>query len=118
MLRYVVCLIVPIAVAACAPPPEVGNETGEQPAPDEFAQPDNGSGDEAISAPKECDAQAGASFIGQKYSADLDDGLRAATGAKGLRVTHMNSPVTMDYNPTRLTVAYDDDGLIVSMSCG
>ena len=78
-------------------------------------------GEPAAGAPPEttgCDAEAGTAFIGEAYSASLDQRLLQETGARQLRVTHKDDPVTMDYRPDRLTVAYDDNTVIVSLSCG
>jgi len=41
----------------------------------------------------------------------------AATGATILRWVPPRTAVTMDFNPSRLTVSYDDDYVITKVSC-
>lgn len=97
--RLITLVTLPVLAAACVPAEE---EPETSPPPAEAS----------------CDADAGAAFIGEAYTAYLDQRLLQETGARILRVTHKDAPVTMDYRPDRLTVAYDDNTVIVSLSCG
>lgn len=65
-----------------------------------------------------CDAAAGQGFVGERASPALGRRLLAATRAAELRWAPPRSALTMDYNPARLTVEYDDDMVITRIACG
>jgi hypothetical protein len=52
-----------------------------------------------------------------KASGEVGSEMLAATGAKILRWVPPRTAVTMDFNPSRLTVSYDDDYVIGTVSC-
>lgn len=86
-----------LAVAACAPTPNM------DPAPP--ASPDE---------PDQCRASQYQSWVGRNRSE-----LPAAPAGEVWRVTCSTCPVTMDYNPRRLNIVYDDaSGVIRSVRCG
>jgi hypothetical protein len=64
-----------------------------------------------------CQREAGQRFVGRKASAELGREMLAATGAKILRWVPPRTAVTMDFSPNRLTVGYDDDYVITTVSC-
>jgi hypothetical protein len=59
----------------------------------------------------------GQRFVGMKASGEVGSEMLAATGAKILRWVPPRTAVTMDFNPSRLTVSYDDDYVIRTVSC-
>ena len=64
-----------------------------------------------------CQREAGQRFVGMKASGEVGSEMLAATGAKILRWVPPRTAVTMDFNPSRLTVSYDDDYVIRTVSC-
>jgi hypothetical protein len=64
-----------------------------------------------------CQREAGQRFVGRKASGALGQAMLAATGAKILRWVPPRTAVTMDFNPSRLTVSYGDDLVITRVSC-
>jgi peptidase inhibitor I78 family protein len=64
-----------------------------------------------------CQREPGQSFVGRKASGDLGREMLAATGATILRWVPPRTAVTMDFNPSRLTVSYDDGYVITTVSC-
>jgi len=64
-----------------------------------------------------CQREPGQRFVGAKATGDLGREMLAATGAKILRWVPPRTAVTMDFNPSRLTVSYDDDYVITRVSC-
>ena len=64
-----------------------------------------------------CQREPGQRFVGQKESGEVGRAMLAATGAKILRWVPPRTAVTMDFNPSRLTVSYDDDYVITRVSC-
>lgn len=64
-----------------------------------------------------CRAEPGQRFIGTRATAAVGAQLLAATGAKILRWVPPRTAVTMDFNPSRLTVSYDDAMIITQVSC-
>lgn len=66
----------------------------------------------------ECDAAPAQYAIGKKTSTALAQELLAKTGASILRWIPPRTAVTMDYNPVRLNIGYDDAMVIDRISCG
>ena len=64
-----------------------------------------------------CRREAGQRFLGMKATAELGQQMLAATGATVLRWVPPRTAITMDFNPGRLTVSYDDDFIITKVSC-
>ena len=64
-----------------------------------------------------CQREPGQRFVGQKVSGELGEAMLAATGAKILRWVPPRTAVTMDFNPSRLTVSYGEDLVITRVSC-
>ena len=64
-----------------------------------------------------CRAEPGQRFIGSRATAEVGRELMAATGARVLRWVPPRTAVTMDFSPDRLTVSYDDDMVIATVSC-
>lgn len=64
-----------------------------------------------------CQREPGQRFVGQKATGELGHAMLAATGATVLRWVPPRTAVTMDFNPSRLTVSYDDDLIIKTVSC-
>ena len=59
-----------------------------------------------------------AQFIGQPASQDLGARMLAASGAKIIRWVPKGGAVTMDFNPSRLTVQLDGSTRGESANCG
>jgi hypothetical protein len=57
-------------------------------------------------------------FVGQAASEDVGTQMLAVSGAKTLRWGPPGAAMTMDFRPDRLTVAYDENMLILSARCG
>lgn len=64
-----------------------------------------------------CQAEPGQRFIGTRASAAVGSEMLAATGAKLLRWVPPRTAVTMEFNPNRLTVSYNDAMVITTVSC-
>jgi hypothetical protein len=64
-----------------------------------------------------CVAEPGQRFVGTRATAEVGAQLLAATGAKLLRWVPPRTAVTMDFNPSRLTVSYDDNSIITTVAC-
>ncbi|MGV7122638.1 I78 family peptidase inhibitor [Sphingopyxis sp. 550A] len=65
-----------------------------------------------------CNADAGASFVGQTATPDLGGAIVKATGARTLRWGPPRSAMTMDYRQDRVNVMYDDAYKITQVTCG
>lgn len=100
-MRLLASATLPMALVACA---------ATAPAPDPAEPP-------VRELEGLCDRQAGERFIGQKATAEVGAQLLEATGARSLRWVPPRTAVTMDYRPDRLTVSYDDNMVITSVSC-
>lgn len=64
-----------------------------------------------------CQREPGQRFVGLKATGAIGREMLAATGATILRWVPPRTAVTMDYSPSRLTVSYDDDYIIRTVSC-
>ena len=64
-----------------------------------------------------CRAEPGQRFVGTRATGEVGRQLLTATGATILRWVPPRTAVTMDFNPSRLTVSYDDDMVITQVSC-
>lgn len=64
-----------------------------------------------------CQREPGQRFLGMKATAELGREILTATGATILRWVPPRTAVTMDFNPSRLTVSYDDAMVITKVSC-
>ena len=58
------------------------------------------------------------SFKGRVANAELGAQLMAASRARNLRWVPFGAMITMDYNPTRLTVRLDQQNRVESATCG
>jgi Peptidase inhibitor I78 family len=65
-----------------------------------------------------CDGSVLSRYIGKPSTAQMHDEMMRASGAKTLRVAGPGMAVTMDYSPNRLTIFYNERGLIETASCG
>jgi hypothetical protein len=65
-----------------------------------------------------CQAEGVQSLIGQTVNEALGTRLLRDSGATTLRWAPPRSMLTMDFRPDRLTVAYDDDYRVTTISCG
>ena len=65
-----------------------------------------------------CDAKAAEQYVGQVLDEALGERVKAATGARGVRVIRPGMAVTMDYRAGRLNIEIDDDDRIVRIHCG
>lgn len=93
-------LIAPFILSACA-----GSQASVE-------NPATASGNEM------CDGEALKQFVGQTVSPELGMAALSASGARTLRWAPPRSAVTMDYRPDRITIGYDDDQKITTISCG
>ncbi|HSG34581.1 MAG TPA: I78 family peptidase inhibitor [Sphingomonadaceae bacterium] len=65
----------------------------------------------------ECVAEPGQAFIGKEANSETGAALLKATGAARIRWVPPRTAVTMDFQPDRLTVHYDDAMVIERVSC-
>lgn len=68
--------------------------------------------------PASCNGAVLAQFVGQPASQDLGARMLRASGARILRWVPKGGAVTMDFNPSRLTVQLDGANRVESASCG
>ncbi|MGV3480992.1 MAG: I78 family peptidase inhibitor [Sphingobium sp.] len=66
----------------------------------------------------ECRNDGLATYVGRTVSAELGAELLKTSGARTLRWGPPDSAMTMDFRVDRLTVSYDRDSKIISVSCG
>src|SRR3569623_43622 len=93
-MRGLACLVaLPLAACAATAPPPARDVKGS------------------------CHREPGQRFVSQKATGEMGPALLAATGATILRWVPPRTAVTMDFNPSRLTVSYDDDYRITMVSC-
>lgn len=59
-----------------------------------------------------------AQFIGQPASQELGSRMLMASGAKIIRWVPQGGAVTMDFNPSRLTVQLDGTNRVETANCG
>ena len=59
-----------------------------------------------------------AQFVGQTASQELGARMLAASGARTIRWVPKGGVVTMDFNPSRLTVQLDGSNRVESANCG
>jgi hypothetical protein len=65
-----------------------------------------------------CDAAAAQRFIGQPVSQEAGDAIKAAARVTFFRWAAPDMMMTMEYNPSRITVHYGTDYRISSIVCG
>lgn len=82
------------------------------------ATTDGGAEPAPTPAPMTCNADGGASFVGQTATPELGAAIVKATGARTLRWGPPRSPMTMDYRQDRVNVMYDDAYKIEKVTCG
>ncbi len=70
------------------------------------------------SLPGNCRGEVLAQFIGQPASQNLGARMQAASGARIIRWVPKGGAVTMDFNPSRLTVELDHANRVETASCG
>lgn len=66
----------------------------------------------------ECNADRVQKYIGQEVSDALGEAIQRESGAKTLRWGAPNSAWTMDYRTDRVNVRYDENRLILDITCG
>lgn len=66
----------------------------------------------------ECNASAVQNIIGNAYSERAVQNALQRSGAGSLRVLQPGQVMTMEYNPSRLTIVIDDAQTIASARCG
>lgn len=57
-------------------------------------------------------------FVGRAATSEIGSEMLAATGARTIRWVPFGAMITMDFSPSRLTVRLDQQGRVVSASCG
>ena len=67
--------------------------------------------------PANCSSEALARFVGQPAGDELGSRILRASGARTIRWVPKGGAVTMDFNPTRLTVQLDGANRVESASC-
>lgn len=65
-----------------------------------------------------CSAEASQQYLGQKATLAMGGQLLEETAARRIRWVPPGTAVTMDYQPDRLTVSYDENYVIERISCG
>lgn len=68
--------------------------------------------------PGTCRGETLAQFIGQPASPNLGTRMLAASGARIIRWVPKGGAVTMDFNPSRLTVQLDAANRVETANCG
>ena len=64
-----------------------------------------------------CRAEPGQSFLGQRASAETGAAIMAATRSRTIRWVPPRTAITMEYAFGRVTVSYDDNYAITTVSC-
>lgn len=67
--------------------------------------------------PANCSSEALAQFVGQPASEALGQRMLRASGARTIRWVPKGGAVTMDFNPTRLTVQLDGANRVETAAC-
>ncbi|KAA0893087.1 hypothetical protein FQ179_12620 [Pusillimonas sp. ANT_WB101] len=67
---------------------------------------------------KVCDADPAEYAIGQKLTPQLEQTLQKRADAKQLRSLGPRDVMTMEYNPQRLNLIVDDEGMLTRVHCG
>lgn len=84
--------------------------------------PDSASGGDSrapvVAETGRCDAGSVQNLVGQPYSERQAENARQRSGANSLRTLMPGQVMTMEYNPTRLTVVVDPQQNILSIRCG
>ena len=65
-----------------------------------------------------CDADGVQNLVGQAYSERQAENARQRSGASSLRTLMPGQVMTMEYNPTRLTVVVGAQQKVMSVRCG
>lgn len=65
-----------------------------------------------------CDADPAEYAIGQKLTPQLEKTLQKKANAKQLRSLGPRDVMTMEYNPQRLNLIVDDEGMLTRVHCG
>ncbi|MGE4336757.1 MAG: I78 family peptidase inhibitor [Pigmentiphaga sp.] len=65
-----------------------------------------------------CDADGVQNLVGQAYSERQAENARQRSGASSLRTLMPGQVMTMEYNPTRLTVVVGAQQQVMSVRCG
>lgn len=99
LLPIALALSVTFAAAACAP---AASGVAAAPPP----------------PPGPCNADAAHWAIGRAVDQDLVNRVIHDTGSRTARVIEPGQPVTMDYNPQRVSIEVNDRGAIVGIRCG
>ena len=68
--------------------------------------------------PANCRGEALSQFTGQPASQDLGQRMLTASGARTIRWVPQGGVVTMDFNPSRLTVQLDGANRVERANCG
>ena len=64
-----------------------------------------------------CRTEAGQRFVGERATAELGAAILRATGAARIRWVPPRTAVTMEFAYDRVTVSYDDDYKVTTVSC-
>jgi hypothetical protein len=65
-----------------------------------------------------CNADGVQGYVGQRYTADLARQVRQRSGSDTLRAVAPGMAVTMEFNPNRVTIAYDESQTVTRITCG
>lgn len=111
-LTRIARLALPLGLlAACSSSPEKSQATAPDSSTAVFSEP---SADEG----SRCDADPVHDLIGQRLDEERATQARDRADARFLRITRPNQPLSMDYNPQRLNIDIDQDGVVLRVSCG
>ena len=67
---------------------------------------------------RSCDAGPAQQFVGQKAGGEAALDIRRASGARVIRWAPPRTAMTMEFMEGRVTIAYDDDMNITTVTCG
>ncbi|WP_339479640.1 MULTISPECIES: I78 family peptidase inhibitor [unclassified Pseudomonas] len=66
----------------------------------------------------QCDIAVAQYTIGQKYTPELREEVRALANGAQVRAAGPKHPTTYDLRPRRINLLTDDNGIIVGVKCG
>ena len=72
----------------------------------------------STAATRSCDAEPAQQFVGRKAGAEAALDIRRASGARVIRWAPPRTAMTMEFMEGRVTIAYDDDMNITTVTCG
>ena len=122
MIRKLFCIALLGMLAACAAPgqnsaQQVSSNTSSSSGAAGGAS-DTAAGSSLAGQGATCNDDPVQSLTGSKFTPSLADQARTSSGSSVLQVVKPGQVMTMEYNPARLDVIVDENGVISSIHCG